>query len=117
MAHYVKLLVKRLRNSLKPCFQPKIARKGLGYDMDPIKACYRFRNNFGIFQCELAKTGRNQQSHHMCKTGNTKSHRSSQLVMSVWPAVGGDSQKKCPKDLNENLDLLKKVLGTKSILP
>lgn len=63
---------KKVAKFAQAMFSTKNSGEGHGYDMDPIKACYRFRNNFGIFQCELAKTGRNQQSHHMCKTGNTK---------------------------------------------
>ena len=91
-------------------------RSWIRYESYQASLRFRFRNNFGIFQCELAKTGRNQPSHHMCKTGNTKV-----TVHHNWSCLSGQmflvTRKKCPKDLNENLDLPEKMLGTKSILP
>lgn len=75
-------------------------QQGHGYDMDPIKSLLPKGKTLVCSNVSLQRPW-NQQSHHMCKTGNTKVTQS-QLVMSVWPAIGGDSQN-MPKTFERKL--------------
>lgn len=117
MAHYVKLLVKRLRNSLKPCFQPKILEKV----MDTIWILSKLATDFGTtLVSSNVSLQRPEGTNNRIICAKQETQKSPLIttghvcLASCWWWLA----KKMSKRFEQKLGFAeKKMLGTKSIRP